>query len=136
MSRLKDHKVRKCGCVIYKDDREPTLCEKHLKKAHKRAEKQRRDEERGLRKAAIDAAAQRGHDLGRFVEYGASGQPGKWTAFCAHCGDIVIVYDQIDQAPGDQVLGRPLTEPCRRSPINAAMKETTDGGPREIHGGA
>lgn len=111
---IRDDKIKNCGCIIFTVG-PPVLCEKHQRKQDKRELKEQRNQEKGLRKAAAEAAEQLGHELTKFTEYGAADQPGKWTAFCSKCGDIVIYYEKIEQAPGDQVCGRPLTEQCRRS---------------------
>lgn len=113
---IKDTTVKKCGCVYFELG-DPVLCLKHRVKVEKKERKEKRDEERGLRRAAAEQAATLGHELNRFTEYGAADQPGKWTAFCERCGNIVIVYDRMEQAPGDQVVGKPLTQECRRSSL-------------------
>lgn len=117
---MKDVKVKKCGCTVFEVG-PPVLCDKHQHKADKKekreARKAARDlkrEEKGLRKIVSDAALENGHDLTRFKEYGSS--PGKWTAHCHGCGAMAIVYDRIP-AFGDQVNAKKLFEPCEKSAL-------------------
>lgn len=135
---MPDIRTKKCGCIVF-DVGDPVLCPKHAERATKRASREARlasreakrerkakvAEEKGLRKLVTEKAAELGHDLKRFQEYGAAGQPGKWTSYCANCGDLVIVYDELKHVPADsdQVIGKVLTERCRRSAIIAALRE-------------
>jgi hypothetical protein len=121
---MKDIKTKKCGCLFFKVG-DPVLCERHAARLARRAAKEKVVEEKGLRKEVVEAAAMLGHYLKRFEEYGAAGQPGKWTTYCQNCGDIVIVYDDLKHVPGDsdQVIGAPLTQQCRRSVLMSALKE-------------
>ena len=96
-----DLKEKACGCVTYAVG-PPLFCNKHQKLLD-------RQEDRGLRKAVREQAEAGKHDLSPFTEY--ESLPGKWTAYCQSCGWMVIVYDEIPER-GDQVAGRPLTEPC------------------------
>jgi hypothetical protein len=106
---VKDMRTKKCGCIVFKVG--PTvLCGKH-------EAREALIEERTLRRAARDAAAEKGHKLGDFTEYESC--PGKWTAFCQTCGLIVIVYDE-PQADVDQVFGWALSRKCHRLETTAA----------------
>jgi hypothetical protein len=104
MARFKDGmKVRKCGC-IYFEYGPPVKCGKC-------AGRDQEVEEKGLRKAVRDSAAELGHELNRFQEY--ESRPGKWTAMCVRCERLVIVYDDVPER-GDQINGRLiLEERCR-----------------------
>lgn len=103
MARTKDGlKVRKCGCIYYEHG-PPLQCKKH-------EVKERVEEEKTLRKLVREQAAELDHDLTRFEEY--ESLPGKWTAYCVHCGLIVIVYDAPPPV-GDQVGGWALQRRCK-----------------------
>lgn len=118
---MKGIRNKKCGCVFQHGER-TVWCDKHAARAERKAQKEVVQEQKGLRKLATEQAANLGHELKRFEEYGVAGQEGKWTSFCARCGDIVIVYDKLEQAPGDQLCGRPLVEQCRRSALVSGLE--------------
>lgn len=100
MARRRDGMtVRTCGCITYEYG-PPLKCAKHQRKEIE-------VEERGLRKVVRDEAHNRGHDLTMFSEY--ESYPGKWTAFCNHCGALIIVYDQ-PPLRGDQINGKRILE--------------------------
>src|SRR5437016_5874709 len=99
MSR--DVRERRCGC-LYFEVGPPVLCGRHEKKT-------RIKEEKALRQRVVERAAELGHDLKRFDEYG--NQKGKWTSFCLSCGWLAIAYDEPPPV-GDQVSGKVLSLPC------------------------
>ena len=85
-----DYKRLKCGCTVFQYG-PPIPCDKH-------------SEENELRKVIREQAAERGHVLKPFEEYGSAGQDGKWTSFCEKCCSIVIMYDECPTW-GDQING-------------------------------
>lgn len=99
---MADMKVRKCGCIRFEYG-PPVLCVKHERKYQL-------EDEKALRKAAREAAERLGHKLGLFSEY--ESERGKWTAFCEHCGLIVICYDEPQPHLEAQVFGWALQRTC------------------------
>jgi len=123
---MKDTKEKKCGCIYYEVG-PPLLCTKHKTKKNNKAEREERKrnrervaEERGLRKAALETARKRGHDMSPFKE--TTGTRGKFVTYCFDCGRLAIVYDRIP-VYGDQVHGKSLTEECSGgSALSRALK--------------
>lgn len=123
MSRDGMHE-RKCGCLVFQYG-PPVLCETHLAKQQKKIDRTKKLEDKGLRKLVRETAEGLGHDLKVFREYPS--MRGKWTSYCGRCGDMVIVYEDLRlAADGDQLLGKPLTDKCRRSELVAALHEGTE----------
>lgn len=110
MARRDGMREKKCGCVVF-DHGPPILCVTHQTKIERKVEREKAQEEKGIRKAAHEAARRLGHDLSRFKETKAT--RGKWVAFCRSCGALVIVYDEIPRSGCDQISGKPISEGCR-----------------------
>lgn len=119
---MKDMKEKKCGCVIFEVG-PPILCDEHQAKQAKKDARAQVLEEKGLRRIVVDRSRELGHDPTTFKPYGS--QPGKWTAYCRHCGALIIVYDSVPER-GDQVAGGAAFKTCRRGGLVEALAGTDE----------